>query len=567
MTPSEPGPAPALGSRGLDIWQAALLILVAAVLFWPGQTTVPPVDRDEARFAQATVQMLESGDFIDIRLQEGPRYLQPAGIYWLQATAVAGLSEVEARAIWAHRVPSFLAAIAAVLLTGWLGARLFGPRVGLLGGLLLASTVLLNVEARLAKIDAMLLASILLALVGLHRVYVVRQDRGVRLPWGWAVLFWVAVGAGILLKGPINPLVIGLTALTLSVIERRAGWLLALRPAWGVLIAAAIALPWYVAIYFESEGAFFQRSAGQNFLGKLFEGEQGHGFPPGYHVLVAPAVMWPAVLALVLAVPWIWRRRRDPAVRFCLAWALPVWVLYELVATKLPHYVLPAYPALLLLAAAALVTPIAGEQAGAGGRRWPAWLFGAGWAVWLVVGLGLAAGPLAIALIVDGEASIAAIAVALAALTAVGGLALALRRGPVARAVYAFPLVTLLAVSLNLHVTFPGIDAIWFNQEVPLVAEEYAPCPNYRIATAPLDLESVVFLTRTDTVIEDIASIESMLRAGRHCAVLFLEEPQATALRERLADAPVTLAETGRRVTGINFSNGRRVDLGVYVTE
>ncbi|NBC34482.1 MAG: phospholipid carrier-dependent glycosyltransferase, partial [Alphaproteobacteria bacterium] len=403
MTPIEPGPAPA--SRHLALWQAALLILVAVALFWPGQTTVPPVDRDEARFAQATVQMLESGDFIDIRLQDDPRYLQPAGIYWLQAAAVAGLSEAEARAIWAHRVPSLLGAVAAVALTGWLGARLFGAQVGLLGGLLLASTVLLNVEARLAKIDAMLLASILLALIGLHRAYVVRQERGARLPWGWAVLFWAAVGAGILLKGPINPLVVGLTALTLSIIERRAGWLLALRPAWGVLIAAAIALPWYVAIYIESEGAFFQRSAGQNFLGKLFEGEQGHGFPPGYHLLVAPAVMWPAVLALILAIPWIWRRRRDPAVRFCLAWALPVWILYELVATKLPHYVLPAYPALLLLAAAALLTPVAGEQAGPGGRRWPAWLFGAGWVAWLFVGAGLAAGPLAIALGVDGGAA------------------------------------------------------------------------------------------------------------------------------------------------------------------
>ena len=103
--------------------------------------------------------------------------------------------------------------------------------------------------------------------------------------------------------------------------------------------------------------------------------------------------------------------------------------------------------------------------------------------------------------------------------------------------------------------------------DVPLVAEEFAPCPNYRIATAPLDLESVVFLTETGTVIEDIAGIESMLLAGRHCAVLFLEHPQATALRDRLADTPVTLAETGRRVTGINFSNGRRVDLGVYVVE
>lgn len=142
-----------------------------------------------------------------------------------------------------------------------------------------------------------------------------------------------------------------------------------------------------------------------------------------------------------------------------------------------------------------------------------------------------------------------------------------LRRGPVARAVYAFPLVTLLAVSLNLHVTFPGIDAIWFNREVPRLAEDVAPCPDYRIATAPLDLESVVYLTETGTVIENMARVEAMLRAGPPCAVLFLEDPQAAALRADLADSPVALQDTGRRLTGINFSNGRRVDLGVYVVE
>jgi hypothetical protein len=127
--------------------------------------------------------------------------------------------------------------------------------------------------------------------------------------------------------------------------------------------------------------------------------------------------------------------------------------------------------------------------------------------------------------------------------------------------------VTLLAVSLNIHVTFPGIDAIWFNREVPRLAEGLAPCPDYRIATAPLDLESVVFLAGTDTVIEDMARIEAMLRTGPPCAVLFLEDPQAAALRETLAGSPVALQETGRRLTGVNFSNGRRVDLGVYVVE
>ena len=548
----------------LALWQGALLILVAAAIFWPGQTTLPPVDRDEARFAQATVQMLETGDFIDIRLQEDPRYLQPAGIYWLQSAAVSLVSDAENRQIWAHRLPSFLAAIAAVLLTARLGARIFGAPVGFLGGLLLAATVLLNVEARLAKIDAVLLVTILVAMSGLWRAYATR-DRPAPFGWGWTAVFWGAVGAGILLKGPINPMVVGLAAGTLCLIERRAGWLLALRPLAGLAIAAAIALPWYAAIYIESDGGFFQRSAGQNFLGKLFEGEQGHGFPPGYHLFVSAAVMWPSSLILALGLPWIWRMRRDPAVRFCLAWALPTWILYELVATKLPHYVLPAYPALLLLAAAAVFAMRSDLVRGHG--WWPRRLSLPFLVIWAVVGAGLAAGPLAIALAVDGEASWLAVAAATAALASVAGLTWAIRRGTTTRIVHLMPVATFLAVSMNLHITFPGIETIWFNRDVSRLADELAPCPNRHIATAPLDLESVVFLTDTGTVIENMDRVEAMLRQPPACAVLFLGDTQADQMRQRLADTPVALAETGHRVTGFNFSNGRWVDLGVYVVD
>ena len=565
-----PGSRPTIGtgaSDGLAVWQVAVLLLVAAAILWPGQITLPPVDRDEARFAQASVQMLETGDFVDIRFQENPRYLQPIGIYWLQTAAVSLFSDVEARSIWAYRLPSFLAAIAAVLLTARLGARIFGAHVGVLGGLLLASTILLNVEARLAKTDAMLLVTILVAVSGLWQAYAARDgDR--RIAWGWTVAFWASVGVGVLVKGPITPLVIGLTALSLCLLERRGAWLLALRPAAGLINATAIALPWYIGIYIESDGAFFQRSAGQNFLGKLFEGEQGHGAPPGYHLLVTPAVMWPASLVLALALPWIWEMRRDPRVRFCLAWALPTWILYELVATKLPHYVLPAYPALLLLAAAAVFALRDDLIRGEG--RWARRLGLPIMIVWAVIGIGLAVGPLGIAVAVDGESAWPTFVAAALALAVVTWLAWALYRLSFPRLVHLVPLAAFLAVSLNLHLTFPGIDTIWFNRDIPQIADRLAPCPEPQIATAPLDLESVVFLTETGTVIENMALIEAMVRQMSTCAVLFLDDDAIAEMRTRLSPpAPDTsapdLQDTGERVTGFNFSNGRWIDLGVYV--
>ena len=68
--------------------RSRLLLAVALLCFLPGFFSIPPIDRDEARFAQATKQMVESGDYVDIRFQDEVRYKKPVGIYWLQAGVV-----------------------------------------------------------------------------------------------------------------------------------------------------------------------------------------------------------------------------------------------------------------------------------------------------------------------------------------------------------------------------------------------------------------------------------------------------------------------------------------------
>jgi 4-amino-4-deoxy-L-arabinose transferase-like glycosyltransferase len=87
----------------------AVLVLVALVSFLPGFFNIPPVDRDEARFAQATKQMIESGDYIDIRFQDEVRYKKPVGIYWLQAGVVRAAEAVGVpnarQTIWLYRIP------------------------------------------------------------------------------------------------------------------------------------------------------------------------------------------------------------------------------------------------------------------------------------------------------------------------------------------------------------------------------------------------------------------------------------------------------------------------------
>src|SRR5256885_6936659 len=105
------------------------LTLCGMIFFLPGFFSIPLIDRDEARFAQATKQMVETGDFVDIRFQDDVRYKKPVGIYWLQAISVEaasamGLPRAQLR-IWLYRIPSLIGAIGAVLLTYW-AALAFG---------------------------------------------------------------------------------------------------------------------------------------------------------------------------------------------------------------------------------------------------------------------------------------------------------------------------------------------------------------------------------------------------------------------------------------------------------
>jgi hypothetical protein len=142
------------GSSTVHLRHAALLILLCLTLYLPGLSAIPPLDRDEARFAQASKQMVETRDYVDIRFQETPRYKKPVGAYWLQAASAQILSPDDPHAIWAYRVPSVIAAIVAVLLTYALALLFLTEAVALLAAALLASSFLLTAEAHMAKTDA-----------------------------------------------------------------------------------------------------------------------------------------------------------------------------------------------------------------------------------------------------------------------------------------------------------------------------------------------------------------------------------------------------------------------------
>ena len=337
----------------------AFLLLCGLLLFLPGFFNIPAIDRDEARFAQATKQMVETGDFVDIRFQGDVRYKKPVGIYWMQAAAVGtasalGLPRAELR-IWVYRVPSLIGAIGAVLLTYWAALAFVTRRGAVLAALIMCSSVLLGVEARLAKTDAMLLLTVVAAMGAMARVYVSwqRGEDPVRPPWSWPAIFWTALAAGILIKGPLILMFAGLAVITLAILDRSAAWLWRLRPLWGLMWMLVLVLPWFIAIFLRAGDTFFTDSVGGDMLSKL-SAQESHGLPPGTYLLLFWVTFWPGAPLAAMAAPAVWRARREPGAQFLLAWLLPSWIVFELVLTKLPHYVLPLYPAVAILTAGAL---------------------------------------------------------------------------------------------------------------------------------------------------------------------------------------------------------------------
>ena len=117
-----------------------VLSFVCALLYLPGISGIPSLDRDESRFAQSSKQMVESKNWVDIRFQKEPRYKKPVGIYWLQSLSVKLFSPHNYQAIWAYRLPSALAAWASVLLTFALANTFFGRMTSFLSSLLFAGS-------------------------------------------------------------------------------------------------------------------------------------------------------------------------------------------------------------------------------------------------------------------------------------------------------------------------------------------------------------------------------------------------------------------------------------------
>ena len=604
-----------MGMTALDLirrWPHALLFLICLVAWLPGFFSLPPLDRDESRFAQASKQMVETGNLVDIRFGVEPRYKKPIGIYWAQAATTKTVSAVTGdRAInhiWTYRIPSRIGALVAVMLAYWCASAFLSVEASFVSALLLGLTLLLASEAKIAKTDAVLLATILGAQGVLLRAYLARgggegggESGGHATPsLRLAMLGWLSFSIGILIKGPVIAGVVGFTALALVLWESewrwmaRAAWtalaaiivlvvwkqfvaaaipaaaLLAmavmygdwrwlgsLRPVRGLLLTLVLVLPWLVTIFFVSHGAFYQQSLGHDFGAKLMGGEESHGDPPGFYLLIAVVTFWPATLFVIPALVLTILRHREPAARFLLAWA-GTWWLIEFVPTKLPNYILPAYPALAMMAAAFALAP-KDEVV----PRWQRNL-----AIGSVFYFLLGAGVLIAASIVvpmfystagmrwdlAGAAAVPAILVVASAIMALRGAARP-----------AIALATVSALSLYAVLTLmaaPRLDQIWVSpREAQMVAKHMQPddpAPVLAGYTEP----SAMFLMGTQTHLAATGADAAAFSAAQG-GLAAIEDGQRPRFLARLAEMEAD-AKAIDSLSGFNYSRGRPVHITLY---
>lgn len=534
------------------------LLLCGLVIFLPGFFNIPAIDRDEARFAQATKQMVETGDFVDIRFQDDVRYKKPVGIYWLQSAVVEtasalGLPRAQLR-IWIYRIPSLIGAIGAVLLTYWTALAFVTRRGAALAGLMMASCVLLGAEARLAKTDAMLLLTVVAAMGAMARVYLSwqRGEDPVHPSWTSPAIFWTALAGGILLKGPLILMFVGLTILTLAILDRSAAWLWRMRPVWGLMWMLVLVLPWFVAIFWRAGDAFFADSIGGDMLSKL-AAQESHGAPPGLYFVLFWVTFWPGAALAGMAAPAVWRARREPGAQYLLAWLIPSWIVFEMVLTKLPHYVLPLYPAIAILTVGALERRVLSRS----------WLVrGAAW--WFAVPALAAVIAIVGAIKLTHQPVFPAWPILAAAMN-FGLIAWWMFEDSRAERSLLNGVLAAMFLSIGIYgIVIPSLTTVFPSAEIARALRNVV-CVGPKAAAAGFHEPSLVFMTGTDTLLTDGSGAADFLGQGT-CRFALVEARSERGFVQR-AEAIGLRYNVASRIDGYNISQGRAISIAIFRSE
>ncbi|MDQ2868392.1 MAG: glycosyltransferase family 39 protein [Verrucomicrobiota bacterium] len=326
----------------------ALVFFAALIFHLAGTWSLPFIDRDEPRFAEASREMSERHDFVVPFFNNEPRYDKPPLTYWAQIASFHVFGEND----FGARFPTAVAAaLTAVALFGW-GKRLRDERVGWWAAAIFTLSLQVFVHSKAAVADLWLVLFVTLA----HRAaYELMAEESDRRRWWW--IFYFSLAFAFLAKGPIGwvPL---LTVAVAKRFHRGENFRARFHFGRGLLLTLAIVCAWGIPALLRTHGEFFAIGIGKHVLGRSVSTMEGHG-ASGILSYVALLPFY-FVAVFVSFFPWsiklpaLCRSLRDDhdrADRFLIAGTLVVFVVFTFVATKLPHYTLPAFPLLALLLA------------------------------------------------------------------------------------------------------------------------------------------------------------------------------------------------------------------------
>ena len=358
------------------------MLLLCLLLFFTRLGDSKLWDRDEPRNARCAVEMLERGDWVVPTFNDKLRTHKPVLLYWLMISAysVFGQNEFAAR-FWSATLST-----GTVLVTYFLGQRLFDTQSAVWASLVLSSTLLFNAAARAATPDASLIFFSTLAITLLASAKI-NSTTALHRSWCWISAGYAAMGMAVLTKGPIGfvlPMVvwgsyqwwtqpvearIRLTPnVDMSWLNPRVVWqrfISSVHPPFlwrvvrcmhfpmGILIVILIAGPWYASVGIKTDGQWLREFFLEHNVGRAMRPMEGHrGSVLLYYPVAILVGFFPwSVLAVPLVIWTFQHCRRKTSHEFCL---LLLWIgvyvtVFSLARTKLPSYVTPVYPAIAIL--------------------------------------------------------------------------------------------------------------------------------------------------------------------------------------------------------------------------
>ena len=346
---------------------------LACVLFHIlGTWSLPLIDRDEPRFAEASREMIERGNYIVPYFNNQLRLDKPPLTYWAQVASYHVFGEND----FAARFPSAIAAtLTAILVFAW-GRRIGGESVGWWAAIIFTLSLQTFVHAKAAVADMWLVLFVTLASWAGYELFqrpTLNQGAAVsRPPWAiWKspfLVFYLALALGFLAKGPIawTPL---LTVAVVIIYTRKWQLLGRFKLVRGILLMLVVVALWGIPALIQTHGEFFTVGIGRHVVSRSFMTLEGHGASSfGTYVLLLPFYFVTVFISFFpwsIKLPWLIRKlwqRAKAGVNvpgydgilidtYLLSGIAVVFVIFTLVSTKLPHYTLPAFPLLALLLA------------------------------------------------------------------------------------------------------------------------------------------------------------------------------------------------------------------------